>query len=271
MKMAFKGDLNPEQNYQPGDIVRDRGRGYRVRSHRGEWLPVAAPPDHSLRGRDGRDGRDGVDGAVGRDGADGVDGDSIRWMGPHKRGRVYHPGEAVSLAGESWIAVANTNVRPGRTKSWQLMAAKGDQGEQGERGHEGISQSVVRFRREIVQGERLSMIFATDAEIGDAVYAMADGRAGLAQANGQPQALTIGLAVAATTAGWPGEIATSGLVTNPNWLLTPGTVYYLSPTTPGGLTASFPSTIGDHVCVMGAAVSETQLNLKVHWALVIGA
>ena len=91
----------------------------------------------------------------------------------------------------------------------------------------------------------------------------------LALATGYPQSLAIGLTAADTVAG-PGEVITSGPFTNEAWSLTPGIVYYLSPSSPGGISATFPSTIGDHVIILGAATTPTSINLEIHWALIIG-
>lgn len=272
MKMAFKGDLNPEQNYQPGDIVRDRGRGYRVRSHRGEWLPVAAPADPSLVGPPGRDGNDGKPGADGTDGAPGADGEGFRFRGAWKRG-VYQRGDVVTRSGSSWVCTApSTNTRPGVTKAWACMAQAGADGADGKDGRDGMSQSVVRFRREVVQGPQLALTAASDFAAGDAAYARADGLADLAIADGEPQTLVIGLAIAATQAGWPVQIATSGLVTCPSWSWSePGAVLYLSPTTPGGMTEVYPTEVGKFVVVMGTVISPTQVALNINWKEFIGA
>lgn len=231
MKMAYKGDLDPEQNYQPGDIVRDRGRGYRVRSHRGEWLPVAAPPDHSLRGRNGRDGCDGVDGADGRDGTPGVDGEGFRFRGAWKRREVYQRNDVATVAGSSWVCVApSANTKPGVTKAWELLAAKGDQGEQGERGPAGragatyISRSV---RRENTSND-IELLFLEDAHAGEAIYLEEEDRCGVTNTLSHWRSKTfIGFAVSDTIGGSRGLVRTAGLITVPQ-TLSAGWNYFLN-------------------------------------------
>ena len=270
MKFRVKPFDPTGTSHSPGDLVQVPGGGWRVRSHRGEWLPVAAPPDRSLVGPPGRDGRDGERGDDGKDGANGVDGEGFRFRGVWKRG-IYQRNDVVTRSGSSWVCtVPSTNLRPGVTKAWAVMAQAGADGADGKDGRNGMSQSVIRFRNQIVAGPRLSAIFAEDAQLGDAVYLMADGRAGLAQANAEPNTLAIGLARAATRAGWPGEIATSGLVSGLSGL-TPGSVYYLDPNVAGGITATYPTGVGRYVVIMGSAVSETEFNLAIHWANYIGA
>lgn len=113
--------------------------------------------------------------------------------------------------------------------------------------------------------------FDSDALKGNVVYVSGDGHVDLALGTGYPQSLAIGLATADTLAGNDGEVITSGPFNNEAWSLTPGTVYYLSPSSPGGMTDTFPSTVGDHVIILGAALTPTQLKIDIHWALIIGS
>ena len=233
MKMKYRGELDPEQRYEPGDIVRDRGGGYRVRSYSGYWVPTCSPPDPSCAGPPGRDGAEGVGiaGPPGRDGADGPPGaPGVRWLGPWKRGRVYEPGNAVSLLGESWIAVASTNMKPGVGKGWQLMAAKGDQGEQGERGPAGragatyISRSV---RRENTSND-IELLFLEDAHAGEAIYLEEEDRCGVTNTLSHWRSKTfIGFAVSDTIGGSRGLVRTAGLITVPQ-TLSAGWNYFLN-------------------------------------------
>jgi len=268
--MRYRGQLDAEQRYEPGDIVQDRGGGYRVRSYSGNWCPVAAPADPSCGpGRDGRDGAPGADGTDGKPGAPGAPGEGFRFKGVWKRG-VYQQGDVATSGGSSWVCVAETNTRPGVTKAWAIMAKAGADGAAGAAGRDGTNTSVIRFRRTIEAGPKLQMILAEDAPIGAAVFTRSDGLAGLAQANAEPNALAIGLVTEAQPAGRPAEIATSGLVGGLSGLV-PGSIYYLSPNVPGGITATYPTGVGGYVVIMGAAVSETELNLAIHWANYIGA
>ena len=229
MKMAFKGDLDPTQNYRPGDIVRDRGRGYRVRSHRGEWLPVAAPPDPSCAGPPGRDGVDGERGANGKDGAPGADGEGFRFRGVWKRG-VYQRGDVVTRSGSSWTCVVpSTNTRPGVTKAWQLLAAKGDPGEQGERGPAGsagatyISRKVTRENT----SNDIELLFLEDAHAGEAIYIEEGDKCGVTNTLSEWRSLTfVGFAVNDTVAGSRGLVRTAGLITVPR-TLSAGWNYFL--------------------------------------------
>lgn len=114
-------------------------------------------------------------------------------------------------------------------------------------------------------------IFDSDVVRGSVIRVSGDGHVDLALATGYPQSLAIGLAADETEAGQSGEVITSGPFTNEAWSLTPGAVYYLSPSSPGGMTSTFPNTVGDHVIILGAAITPTQINLEIHWALIIGS
>ena len=119
--------------------------------------------------------------------------------------------------------------------------------------------------------EPIDAIFDSTAEKGHVVYVSSSGHVDLAQANGEPQSLAIGLAADAVTAGNTGEVITSGPFTNEAWNLTPGSVYYLDPDNPGELTATFPDSLGDRVCIVGAAITDKQINIEIHWAAIIGS
>ncbi len=114
-------------------------------------------------------------------------------------------------------------------------------------------------------------IFDSNTSAGEVIYVSGDGHVDLAQANSEPQTLAVGIAIADVLAGEVGEYITVGPVTVDTWTLTPGTVYYLDPDVPGGMTSTYPTTIGDFVVILGAAATPTQLNLEIHWANFIEA
>ena len=154
------------------------------------------------------------------------------------------------------------------------MAARGEQGERGEAGFSGgrgrpgeNAQTIV-----IENGNPPSIaVFDSNTARGDVLYVAETGHVDLAQANGEPQAIAVGIALASVASGMAGTYQTTGPVSNPAWNLTPGAVYYLSPSVAGGMTDTFPNSPGDYVCILGAALSETEFNLNIHWALVIGS
>jgi len=111
-----------------------------------------------------------------------------------------------------------------------------------------------------------SAIFDTTTAAGEVVFVSDDGHVDLAQANGEPQTLAVGIAIQDVFGGATGEYITSGPVECETWNLTPGVVYYLDPDVPGGITSTYPTTVGDYVVILGAAATPTQLNLEIHWA-----
>ena len=113
-------------------------------------------------------------------------------------------------------------------------------------------------------------VFDSNADKGAVVYISSSGHVDLAQANGEPQALAIGLAAADVADGATGRYVTSGPFTNEAWNLTPGAVYYLDPSTPGVLTSTFPDAMGNRVCIVGAAITSIQINIDIHWVGEIG-
>ena len=60
----------------------------------------------------------------------------------------------------------------------------------------------------------------------------------------------------ASTAQWDAVAGTTGG-------LTAGTIYYLSATTPGAITATAPSTTGQYVKEVGIAISTTELKINI--------
>lgn len=97
--------------------------------------------------------------------------------------------------------------------------------------------------------------------VGEVVYASGDGTLDLAIATGLATSRVVGIAIEAASAGATVIIQTTGVVENPGWSLTPNTVYYLDESTPGALTATAPTSVGETVVPVGIAVSATELRL----------
>ena len=62
--------------------------------------------------------------------------------------------------------------------------------------------------------------------------------------------------VTGTTAQWDAVAGTTGG-------LTANTMYFLSPSTPGNLTATAPSTVGQYVCPVGIGISTTEMKINI--------
>lgn len=115
---------------------------------------------------------------------------------------------------------------------------------------------------------------STDLPVGTPVYISASSEFQAARANALGTVGVIGLIgsplIAAANSG---IVQTDGILslTTGQWDtitggtggLTPGTVYWLSPTTAGRLTTTPPSAIGDFVLQVGRAFSETDLEISI--------
>lgn len=107
------------------------------------------------------------------------------------------------------------------------------------------------------------------AAVGGVVYISGVGHVDLALAaqdddsDQRPNAVGIITAVNGTAVTY----RTQGPVDNPAWSLTPGKMYYLSPTVPGGVTDVYPETAGQFVVILGFAATATQLVLSIHYML----
>ena len=110
-------------------------------------------------------------------------------------------------------------------------------------------------------------IFDSNTLKGQVVYVSGDGHVDLAQADDGTTATAVGIAIEDVLAGETGEYITCGPVNCDTWTLTAGTVYYLDPNTPGGMTTTYPDNPGEFVIILGAAAASTQLNLEIHWML----
>jgi hypothetical protein len=225
----------------------------------------AGVPGASIRGDKGDTGERGERGERGAPG--------LVWKGPFSPGATYNAGEVVSWRGESLVCLTDGTM--GRLpiaddKYWSLLAAKGKEGvtHYYKQGSPRLAAALARLE-EIESGGSVNSeaIFDSPTEAGMAVYISGDGHVDLALADNVDTATAVGIAIADVAEGQPGEYATTGPVVNPNWNLVPGSVYYLSPTTPGGLTATYPTTPGHFVVILGAAATPTQLNLEIHWML----
>ncbi len=110
-------------------------------------------------------------------------------------------------------------------------------------------------------------IFDSNTSAGQVIYISGDGHVDLAQANNGTTATAVGIATQDVLAGEVGEYITVGPVTCDTWTLAAGSVYYLDPAVPGGMTTTYPDTFGEFVIILGAAATSTQLNLEIHWML----
>ena len=267
-----------------GDIVRHDGTDYVCKRATSlpppdaeYWQPVAIhDPAFDVEGPQGRDGRDGIDGRDGRDGASGRDGEpgqSIEWLGNWKRRHTYEKNQAVSHEGSSWLCLQETRTEPTETnRKWSLMAARGEQGERGEAGFSGgrgrpgaDGQTVV-----IENQPQIAATFDSNTARGSVVRVSGAGHVDLAIANAtDADALAVGLAIETVASGESGHYVNSGTVSNPSWNWTPGAALYLSPTSAGEMTETFPNEIGNRVVICGTALSPTEIAVGIHWGLVI--
>ncbi len=263
-----------------------------------DWQPVSIPDDSLIvPGPTGPEGKHGLPGAestvpgpAGNDstvpgptGPQGAPG--LVWRGLWSRFATYNKGEAVTRDGSSYVANRETTREPSaNSRHWDLLAARGASGPAGKNETTYIkhgSPRLVSAMAEIAElkEQLLSLggsvathaVFDSNTSAGEVVYVSGDGHVDLAQANGEPQALAVGIATADVVAGQTGEYIPVGPVSCDTWNLVPGNVYYLDPDRPGGMTNTFPNTIGNHVVILGAAATSTQLNLKIDWAIVIGS
>lgn len=94
----------------------------------------------------------------------------------------------------------------------------------------------------------------------DVVYASSSGGVSPARADSGTTARVAGIALATTTVGNPIVVQVDGVVSGFVGL-TFNTIYYLSPTIAGAITATAPSTVGQYVQPVGYALSSSKLLL----------
>jgi hypothetical protein len=110
--------------------------------------------------------------------------------------------------------------------------------------------------------------------IGMAVYPSSNDNVKRAEANASGTSGVIGLVnTTSIAAGTSGGVLTQGVisasptqwqaVTDSSTGLTAGQQYWLSPTTPGNLTATAPTTAGQFVCPIGVALSTAELKINI--------
>ncbi len=141
----------------------------------------------------------------------------------------------------------------------------GPRGPRGKRGPKAEPGATYYSVRRTTQGATVTTGWSESVAFGDVVRVAGDGVAAKALAHGSDAAaLAVGVCNGSTS------YQTSGVLENPAWNLTPGTVYYLSPTTPGAITSVFPDAPGNRVVIVGSALTPTKLNIAIHWAGEIG-
>jgi hypothetical protein len=133
---------------------------------------------------------------------------------------------------------------------------RGEDGLNGGRGPRGPAGSGI---------EPVTAVFDSPAQRGDVVYVSGPGHVDLAQANADPPARAIGLA------NGDGTYMVAGPFNNDAWNLSPGAMYFLDPSTPGGMTTTCPTGNGQYVIIIGVATTPTQLNVQIHYSMVLEA
>ncbi|MBA4104466.1 MAG: hypothetical protein C0485_01820 [Pirellula sp.] len=233
---------------------------------------LVVDPDLAMGGEPGRNGVDGRDGVDSKDGRDGNDAEPPRgwtYVGDWSAYRSYSEGDVVTNDGSSYLCVRDNKDREPPGRQWAVVAAKGDTGRDGERGGAGPRgmPSPVPF------GDTTAKATFDSAVVrGNVVRVSGTNHVDLALAHGSDAAsLAVGLANGAYGPGQQGSYTTSGPFTCEAWNFAPGECLYLSPTVPGGVTNVFPNTIGDRVIILGMMLTPTTVNLKIHWALIIGS
>lgn len=98
--------------------------------------------------------------------------------------------------------------------------------------------------------------------IGEAVYLSAADTVRKAQANAAGTARAVAIATATIVNATTGTYQTSGSLGGLTGL-TAGAVYYLSAATPGAITVTAPSTLGQYVVEIGVATSTTELLIDI--------
>lgn len=107
--------------------------------------------------------------------------------------------------------------------------------------------------------------------LGQVVYIDGDGTVDLAQANNETTTKAIGLVEDATIATTDtGEIITDGVLVSADWTsvtggatLVPGSSYFLSDTTAGGMSTIPPTLAGSFVLKLGSAISATEFEISI--------
>lgn len=260
MRRRFRFVANASEATRIGDIYRgDDGQAYIITA--GGPKPATMAPDPSDRGLPGPPGSTGERGRDGVDGKDGAPAPLIIPAGTWRAGKVYPPLSIVTHDGSSYLATAEVKREP-PSKGWQLLAAKG---EAGKRTEYYTTRNVLPAP--LAAGTAVSATFDSNTSKGEVVYISGDGRVNLAQADTEPRAYAIGIATQDVAAGHPGEYLINGPVTCETWALTPGAVYYLDPSTPGGMTTVYPEDTGTFVVILGTAATPTQLHLNIHYML----
>jgi len=174
------------------------------------------------------------------------------------------PAGADGIAGIAGIAGRDSTVPgpPGRDGADSTVPGpRGPRGRKGEEGATFYSSTV----RKVSENAKMQIGFSGSMARGDAVRIAGDNVAAKALAHGSDAAaMAVGLVSSA------GEVQTSGPFVNEAWSLTPGSVYYLSASVPGGITDIQPLSIGDYIIIIGFAVAPQTLVISIHHAIKLG-
>lgn len=96
---------------------------------------------------------------------------------------------------------------------------------------------------------------------GQVAYIDGAGLIQLAQANSLATSTVAGIVLESEGAGEDAQLVVSGVAEIAGATLTPGVIYYLSPTVAGELTDTAPTSYGDSVIIVGVATDATHIAL----------
>lgn len=259
-----------------------------------DWSPISIT-DPSILPTDGRDGERGPTGPRGERGESikgdkgdigpvGPTGAGFRARGLWNRNSDYEPLDLVSDGnGSTYVCTeANTGRRLANARFWQMFAARGTDGKDGKNAESRyFVQRIGTGRISTLEDQVAALlaagggsgsvatqaIFDSNTAAGEVVYISGDGHVDLAQADDGITATAVGIAIEDVLAGETGRYVTVGPVDCETWSLVAGSIYYLDPATPGGMTTTYPDNSGEFVIILGAASKPTQLNLSIHYFL----
>lgn len=142
--LVWKGAWDDTVSYVANDAVEYQGSAYVALAPStnvpppdpAAWSVLAQQGSDGTQGPQGPPGANGDQGPVGPPGAQGLPG--LDWLGDWDSVLPYEVDDAVQFDGSAYVAVAaNEGEEPDTSRSWSLLAAKGEQGDQGPAGPQG--------------------------------------------------------------------------------------------------------------------------------------
>lgn len=150
----------------------------------------------------------------------------------------------------------------------QLRAALGKINDLARVDNDNISQHEIHLQQFLAAANREAVIDEAGSA-GDVIYVVSEGHIALADASDDTKWDAKGILLANFPAGGLASYCAAGVVTIPDFGLTPNTTYFLDAATPGGLVTAPVDATGNAAIIVGVSLSQDEFLVDIRQKVIL--